>query len=132
MRNTPLKYNLHRDDDEARLRSVVDASGAQAPELSIRDVVRCQMIEERVVQCIVEIGADLPAHALVDRDFLIGGKLDNVQRLASDVRKTRGKHAQRERRLRLSGEKSGVEPNVGGWVGMCSALRLRQSVALAI
>ena len=36
-----LKYNFHRDDDEARLRGVVNSSGAQAAELSVRHVVRC-------------------------------------------------------------------------------------------
>src|SRR5260370_1192392 len=107
-----LKYNFHGDNDEARLRGVIDAPPAQASELSIRDVGRSQTIEERVVQRVVEIGADLPAKALADSDFFVGRELDHVQRLASDVGKARGKGAQRKRRLRLRGENRGVEPHI--------------------
>src|ERR1700687_2625014 len=90
------------------------------------------MIEERVIQRVVEIGADLPTKALADGDLFVGGKLDGVQRLAAYVREARGKGAQRERRLRLGGGEGRVKPSVGRWVELCSALCLRQSIALAV
>ncbi len=65
------KDQLHRQHDETRLGSIIDASRCDASELRIGNVVRGLRAEPGVVQRIMKIDADLPANALPNGNFLV-------------------------------------------------------------